>query len=76
MKDNYEDIINLKHPTSKTHPRMDGISRAAQFASFAALTGYEDEVAETARLTQDKVELDEEIKAMLKNVKRVIVKIY
>ena len=43
----YDDIINMEHPTSKVHPRMDAITRAAQFAPFKALTGLEDEVEET-----------------------------
>ena len=39
---NYDDIINLPHHVSKTHPQMPLIDRAAQFAPFAALTGYND----------------------------------
>ncbi len=46
---NYDDIINLPHPTSKKHPRMSLYNRAAQFSPFAALTGYGDVVDETAR---------------------------
>lgn len=38
----YDDIINLEHPTSKKHPRMSALDRAAQFAPFAALTGFGD----------------------------------
>ena len=48
MGNNYEDIINLPHPEPKHHPRMDRASRAAQFAPFAALTGYDRAVKETA----------------------------
>ena len=48
---NYDDIINLPHYQSKTRPHMTLRDRAAQFAPFAALTGYAEEVAETARLT-------------------------
>lgn len=59
MTNPYDDIINLPHHISATHPRMSAYDRAAQFSSFAALTGYEDAVAETARLTDKKVELDE-----------------
>ena len=44
----YDDIINMEHPTSKRHPRMDAINRAAQFAPFKALTGLEDEIEDTA----------------------------
>ena len=40
----YDDIINLPHPISKKHPRMDEINRAAQFAPFAALTGYKETI--------------------------------
>lgn len=47
----YDDIINLPHPTSKSHPRMPMLSRAAQFAPFAALTGYGAAIDETARMT-------------------------
>lgn len=46
--DDYLDIINLPHPVSKKHPPMPRISRAAQFASFAALSGYEDNIQKTA----------------------------
>ncbi|MBO4983857.1 MAG: hypothetical protein J6D23_07335 [Clostridia bacterium] len=59
---NYDDIINLPCPTSKRHPRMAMIDRAAQFAPFAALTGYDDAITETGRLTGTKLELSEETK--------------
>lgn len=49
MTDKYDDIINLPHPTSKRYPRMPLAERAAQFSPFAALTGYEEVIAETAR---------------------------
>lgn len=58
----YADIINLPHHVSKKHPRMSIDARAAQFAPFAALTGYEEAVKETARLTDEKIEIDEEMK--------------
>jgi hypothetical protein len=58
-------MINLPHPVSAAHPPMDEESRAAQFAPFAALTGYGDEIAETGRLTDRRVELDESRKALL-----------
>ena len=60
MKDLYEDIINLPHHVSKTRPQMPMSDRAAQFAPFAALTGYDAAIKETGRLTDDKIELDEE----------------
>ena len=50
----YDDILNLPHPTSKNHPRMSLHDRAAQFSPFAALTGHEAAIKETARLTDDK----------------------
>ena len=56
----YDDIINLPHHVSTNHPRMSMHDRAAQFAPFAALVGYDDAVAETARLTESRPELDEQ----------------
>jgi len=47
--ENYDDIINLPHHVSKRHPQMSMLSRAAQFAPFAALTGYDAAISETAR---------------------------
>lgn len=55
----YDDIINLEHPTSKRHPRMSAMDRAAQFAPFSALTGYDDMVVERARITGSRMELDD-----------------
>ncbi len=54
--DNYDDIINLPHHVSSKHKRLSMEQRAAQFAPFAALTGYEDEVKKTVRLTESKME--------------------
>lgn len=65
MTDNYDDLLNLPHPTSKKHPRMSRLDRAAQFSPFAALTGYDDAVKETARLTDRRVELSEDELAAL-----------
>ena len=56
----YDDIINLPHHVSPTRQRMFMHDRAAQFAPFAALVGYDDAVAETARLTEARPELDEQ----------------
>ena len=56
---NYEDIINLPHPVSNTHPQMAVTDRAAQFAPFAALTGYDAAIQETGRLTEEQIILDE-----------------
>jgi hypothetical protein len=52
----YDDIINLPHPTSAKHPRMSLYDRAAQFSPFAALTGHEDAIEETARVHDDNFE--------------------
>ena len=61
----YDDIINLPHHVSTTRPHMPIIDRAAQFQPFAALSGYGDAVRETARLTDEKIELTEDEKALL-----------
>ena len=61
----YADIISLHRPISPNHRPMDNDSRAAQFASFDALTGYGDAVDETARLTDTKIILTEDKKQML-----------
>ncbi len=58
----YDDIIDLPHPVSQRHPQMSLIDRAAQFSPFAALTGYDAAIVETARLTDRKHELSEERK--------------
>ena len=58
MKTPYDDIIHLPHHVSQNHPQMPLRERAAQFAPFAALTGYEAAVGETARLTSERRELD------------------
>jgi len=52
----YDDIIGLPHPTSKKHPRMAAIDRAAQFSPFAALTGYEKALEETKENAIERVE--------------------
>ena len=61
----YDDIIGLPHHVSSTRPHMPMLDRAAQFQPFRALTGYEDAVQETARYTDEKVELTEDEKALL-----------
>jgi len=55
----YDDILYLPHHVSEKHPPMSRLDRAAQFSPFAALTGYEAAVEETARLTDRRIELDE-----------------
>lgn len=57
---NYEDIIHLPHYEPRNHPRMPLYKRAAQFAPFSALTGYEDQVEEAARHVEFRQELSEE----------------
>ena len=61
----YDDIIHLPHHVSSTRHHMSMHDRAAQFQPFRALTGYEDAVRETARLTDEKIELTEDEKAVL-----------
>jgi len=61
----YDDIIDLPHPVSQRRSRMTNYDRAAQFSPFAALTGFDAAIEETARLTETRVELDEDGKAML-----------
>ena len=55
----YEDIVNLPRPVSKKHPQPPVSERAARFAPFAAITGYEEMVLEEARVTEEKIDLDE-----------------
>lgn len=61
----YEDIIHLPHHVSATRPQMSMLDRAAQFSPFAALTGYDEAIKETGRLTDDRIELDENTRAAL-----------
>ncbi|MBR3808529.1 MAG: hypothetical protein IKJ15_09200, partial [Lachnospiraceae bacterium] len=61
----YDDIINLPHHKSQKHPHMDLYDRAAQFSPFAALTGFEAAIEETGRITEERVELDEDEKTRL-----------
>ena len=61
----YDDIIDLPHHVSEKHPQMPVIDRAAQFSPFAALTGYDAAIVETARLTDRKRELTEEQKQII-----------
>lgn len=67
MSNRYDDIINLPHHESTVYKRMPTINRAAQFAPFAALTGYEEAIEETGRITNMKSELDEYIKEDISN---------
>lgn len=77
MRDkDYSDIINLPHHISKVHPRMPIQDRAAQFSPFAALTGHQEAIDETARIVDVKLELDEyqllEINNQLNDIKEHI----
>lgn len=69
---NYDDILHLPHPTSKTHRRMSRQDRAAQFSPFAALTEYEAVVKETARLTDERHTLTEDEIAVLDARLRIV----
>ena len=62
---NYDDIINLSHHVSSTRPQMSMLDRAAQFSPFATLTGYDSAIKETGRLTDERVELDEDALTVL-----------
>ena len=68
MEDNYDDIIQLPHHVSSVHPHMSIHDRAAQFAPFAALVGLDDEMEETARLTDTKPELEEAEKEKINRI--------
>jgi len=72
MTREYDDIINLPHHVSATRPHMTAINRAAQFSPFAALTGYDAAIKETARLTDERVELDEYTKDILNDRLQII----
>ena len=65
MNNRYDEIMGLPHHVSTTRPQMPMSDRAAQFAPFAALTGYDSAIKETGRLTDERIELDEEALAAL-----------
>ena len=60
VQQKYEDILNLPHHVSETHPPMSIADRAAQFAPFAALTGYKEAIEETERMAEEKIEREYE----------------
>lgn len=64
-REQYGDIIDLEHPVSKRHTPMPRLSRAAQFSPFAALVGYDDLVAESARLTDSAIDITEDVRTDL-----------
>ena len=68
----YDDILHLPHPDSPSHPRMARQDRAAQFAPFAALTGYDAAIQETARPTEKQREMGEEDLAALNEKLRIL----
>jgi hypothetical protein len=68
----YEDIIYLQHHVSCNREHMSLLDRAAQFSSFAALTGFDGVIKETARLTDQRVELDETVKTILDEKLRIV----
>lgn len=68
MMDKYKDIINLPHHVSQNHKPMDKINRAAQFAPFAALVGYEEAIKEKGRIVDKKIILTNEEKEKISNI--------
>ena len=68
----YDNMIYMQNPTPTCKPRMSLHDRAAQFSPFAALTGYEDAVEETARLTDTRLELSEDMKTILNEKMQMI----
>lgn len=68
----YEDIINLPRHISKKHPQMSLEVRSAQFAPFSALTGYDEQIQETSRITNKKKEINEEMKMILDEKLQII----
>lgn len=73
MSDEYLDIINLPHHVSTKRPQMPMKDRAAQFSPFAALTGYGDAIHETARLTEERIDLSEEKREELDRKQQILV---
>ena len=68
MENKYSDIIDLPHHQSENHKRMDKINRAAQFAPFAALTGYAEAINEAGRIVDKKIILSNEEKEKISNI--------
>ena len=68
----YDDLLGLSHPVSRRHPPMSRLERAAQFAPFAALTGFDGVLAESGRRTEERVELDETRREELNAVLRLL----
>ena len=72
MSDEYKDIINLPHHVSSKRLQMPMLDRAAQFSPFASLTGYDDAIHETGRLTDEKIDLSEEDKKTLDRKQQIL----
>lgn len=70
----YDDIINMPHHVSSKHPRLSMEQRAAQFAPFAALSGYGEQLKETERITESRIELDDEVKEKINNALNLKIK--
>lgn len=68
----YDDIIDVEYPFDLGHPRMSLYDRSSQFMPFSALVGYKEAVLETARITSDRIILDEEAKEILDNKLNII----
>ena len=69
----YDEILNLEHHKSKKHPPMSLYARSAQFAPFAALTGYEDSVLETAREVGERIDIDDELRNILDSKIQILI---
>lgn len=67
MHNNYQDIINMSHEISNNHPRMSIYNRAAQFAPFAALTGYSTLISESSKIADKKIELYDDLEIEISN---------
>lgn len=72
MKKNYNDIVNLSHHVSQKHIQMSIEERAAQFAPFAALTGFSEEIKEAERLTNERKAIDENLREKLDRKLQII----
>lgn len=73
MTGTYDDIIHLPHHVSSTRSHITAIDRAAQFSPFAALTGHSDAIKETARLTDQRIELDEDMLCYLSDRLQILI---
>lgn len=68
----YDDIIDMPHHVSKKHPQMPLLDRAAQFSPFAALAGYGEAISETARITEERMNFDDNSIEMLDRKLRLL----